>query len=191
MQCLNYRSSLITAHGRLLLRQKIADLSTQYDESIRVHKDRDARSTGCCNGCTMEDDVSRQHNVLRARIDGLRRTLEVARLVPEPNSCTMLGIGNVGTFMYKMKESARTWKECRVQMQIVGLHEEDPLSTPIRISYQSPLAQAFLEMHVGASEDDIFIAGRKRLVTLTAIRLPTDARVIRAVSESPELQVAA
>lgn len=192
MQCLDYKKPLITKVGRDLILGKIAELNAQYEQSISANADRAARSAGCCNGQQLQDDVTRQHNMLRTRIEVCCQTLERARLIPElPTSRRQLGIGHVGTYRFWTLGPGRKSKEHRIQMQIVGLYEEDPQSTPIRISYRSELAQAFLDMPVGACEEGVLIMGAKRTVTLTAIRYPDDPGVIRPPTEPPELRVVA
>lgn len=185
---------LITPEGLANLNALIESLERELSESRTASSDRGARSVGTCNGCSVTDDVTRQHELLRARIDGLNMLRRASTKIDSvPSDKVELGIGHVATFKYWTLEPGRRSKENRVQMQIVGLHEEDPLSVPPRISYQTPLAQAFLEMRVGTVEDQVLIAGARRTVTLTAIRFPGDKGVIRVApavaAPEPELPV--
>ena len=186
------QNNLITPTGIKNLQSRIAHLSAEYGQSRTASADRAARSVGSSNGCQNCDPVTIEHDRLRGQIESLRHLLLHASRIPDvPNDCTELGIGHVGTFRFYTLGEGRKSKEHRPQLQIVGLFEEDPLAVPQRISYKAPLAQAFLEMRLGATESNVYIAGKERTVTLTAIRNPDAKGVIRTVSEPVLLRLAA
>lgn len=181
MRCEEKVEDVLTVQGLSRLDAEITEWETTLSASQRKAADRDARGCGSINGMTLQDDVSRQHEIYRGHINRLKHYRRRTKKIPEPTECKVLGIGTVGTFLYSTLSPERHGIEHRIQLHIVGRNEHDCSALPKQLLYDDEVAQQFLNEPVGYSSE-VFFDGKVRTVRLTAIRLITDKRVIRELA---------
>lgn len=174
MQCQDFSSKTITQQGRGRLDAQIAEWRQSLADMRGKSSDRDARGAGNTgSGSKMQDEATRQHNIVRGHIDRLTRLRNHAQIAPVPKSRKTLRIGTIGVFLYQTKVGGKSC-DVRKTYEIVGFEEGDCDSVPRKISYETPLAIAFLGAEVGTQEL-VHQDGKIRTVTMTAIRLPKQA----------------
>lgn len=174
MKCQDFSDKIVTIDGRQRLDEQIKEWKVSLADLRRKSPDRDARGAGNTGGgLKMQDEATRQHNIVRGHIDRLTCLRNRAKIAPMPTSRDTLRIGATGVFVYHTTAGG-TSRNVRKTYEIVGFEEGDCDSVPRKISYETPLARAFLGATIGTREL-VFQDGKIRTLTLAAIQLPQQA----------------
>ncbi len=172
MRLKSYVGAIITKEGKQRLAAEILELEGKLKKSRNDNGDRNARRSGDTgNGMPARDEVSRQHDNIRYRLEDRTLFYEQATVAEEPFRRDTLEIGCVGRLR---RRSNGLWLYTHVH--VVGLGETECDSTPRKLSYDAPLIAPFHTQRQGY-EEEVTIGKVTRTYRLIAIYLPSDKEV--------------
>jgi hypothetical protein len=168
----SYSGAIITKDGKQRLAAEIHELEEKLRKSRQDNGDRNARRCGeTGNGMPARDEVTRQHDTIRYRLEDRTRFYEQATVAEEPFQRDTLEIGCIARLR---RRSNGRW--LYIHVHVVGLGETECDSTPRKLSYDAPLIAPFYAQRQGY-EEEVTIGKVTRTYRLVGIYLPFDKEV--------------